>query len=97
MTNGEPLIVRVAMKPISTLMKPLATIDMKTGEAASASVERSDVTAVPAMGVIAEAMLAFVVAQAAIEKFGGDSLNEMKRNLAGYLARLAEIRGGESA
>ena len=97
MTNGEPLVVRVAMKPISTLMKPLATIDMKTGEAASASVERSDVTAVPAMAVIAEAMLAFVVAQAAIEKFGGDSLTEMKRNLAGYLARLAERRGGDKA
>jgi chorismate synthase len=97
MTNGEPLVVRVAMKPISTLMKPLATIDMKTREAASASVERSDVTAVPAMAVIAEAMLAFVVAQAAIEKFGGDSLNEMKRNLAGYLARLAERRGGDNA
>jgi chorismate synthase len=97
MTTGEPLVVRVAMKPISTLMKPLATIDMKTGEAASASVERSDVTAVPAMGVIAEAMLAFVVAQAALEKFGGDSLNEMKRNLAGYLARLAERRGSEPA
>jgi chorismate synthase len=97
MTTGEPLVVRVAMKPISTLMKPLATIDMKTGESASASVERSDVTAVPAMGVIAEAMLAFVVAQAAIEKFGGDSLNEMKRNLAGYLARLAERRGSEQA
>ena len=97
MTNGEPLIVRVAMKPISTLMKPLATIDMRTGGAASASVERSDVTAVPAMAVIAEAMLAFVVAQAAIEKFGGDSLNEMKRNLAGYLARLAERRGGSKA
>jgi len=96
MTNGEPLVVRVAMKPISTLMKPLATVEMKTGEAASAVAERSDVTAVPAMGVIAEAMLAFVVAQAAIEKFGGDSLNEMKRNLAGYLARLAERRGGEA-
>jgi chorismate synthase len=92
MTTGEPLVVRVAMKPISTLMKPLATIDMKTGVAASASVERSDVTAVPAMGVIAEAMLAFVVAQAAIEKFGGDSLNEMKRNLAGYLEQIAARR-----
>ena len=92
MTNGEPLIVRVAMKPISTLMKPLATIDIKTGEGASASVERSDVTAVPAMGVIAEAMLAFVVAQAAIEKFGGDSLKEMKRNLNGYLEQIAARR-----
>jgi chorismate synthase len=92
MTTGEPLVVRVAMKPISTLMKPLATLDMKTGDSASASVERSDVTAVPAMGVIAEAMLAFVVAQAAIEKFGGDSLGEMKRNLNGYLEQIEARR-----
>jgi chorismate synthase len=92
-TNGEPLVVRVAMKPISTLMKPLGTIDIATGETASASVERSDVTAVPAMGVIAEAMLAFVVAEAAIEKFGGDSLREMKHNMDGYLERLADRRG----
>jgi len=93
MTNGEPLIVRVAMKPISTLMKPLATVEMKTGEAASAVAERSDVTAVPAMGVIAEAMLAFVLAQAAIEKFGGDSLGELKRNLDGYLRQIAKHGG----
>lgn len=92
MTNGEPLVVRVAMKPISTLMRPLATVEMKTGEAASAVAERSDVTAVPAMGVIAEAMLAFVVAQAAIEKFGGDSLKEMQRNLDGYIAQIATRR-----
>ena len=97
MTNGEPLIVRVAMKPISTLMKPLATVEMKTGEAASAVAERSDVTAVPAMAVIAEAMLAFVVAQAVLEKFGGDSLAEIQRNLDGYLARIAERRGGDEA
>ena len=88
MTNGEPLIVRVAMKPISTLMRPLATVEMKTGEPAQAVAERSDVTAVPAMGVIAEAMLAFVLAQAAIEKFGGDSLGELKRNLEGYLVQI---------
>ncbi len=88
-TNGEPLVVRVAMKPISTLMRPLATVEMKTGEAASAVAERSDVTAVPAMGVIAEAMLAFVIAQAMIEKFGGDSLGEMKRNFDGYLAQIS--------
>ncbi|MDO8500815.1 MAG: chorismate synthase [Gemmatimonadaceae bacterium] len=93
MTNGEPLVVRVAMKPISTLMRPLATVEMKTGEAAAAVAERSDVTAVPAMGVIAEAMLAFVLAQAVIEKFGGDSLSEVRRNLEGYLARIAERRG----
>ncbi len=93
MTNGEPLIVRVAMKPISTLMRPLATVDMKTGEPAAAVAERSDVTAVPAMGVIAESMLAFVVAQAVIEKFGGDSLAELRRNRDGYLAHIAERRG----
>ena len=87
MTNGEPLVIRVAMKPISTLMRPLSTVDMITGESVSASVERSDVTAVPAMGVIAEAMLAFVVAQAVLEKFGGDSLREVKRNLEGYVAQ----------
>jgi chorismate synthase len=88
MTNGEPLVVQVAMKPISTLMRPLETVDMKTGAPASAVAERSDVTAVPAMGVIAEAMLAFVVAQAVVEKFGGDSLRELKRNFVGYLGQI---------
>ncbi len=88
MTTGEPLVVRVAMKPISTLMRPLATVEMTTGEAASAVAERSDVTAVPAMGVIAEAMLAFVVAQAMIEKFGGDSMREMHRNFDGYVEQI---------
>ncbi len=92
MTNGEPLVVRVAMKPISTLMRPLATVEMTTGKPASAVAERSDVTAVPAMGVIAEAMLAFVVAQAVIEKFGGDSVAELKRNLDGYLGRISARR-----
>jgi chorismate synthase len=90
MTTGEPLVVRVAMKPISTLMRPLATVDTRTGQPASATAERSDVTAVPAMGVIAEAMAAFVVAQAWLEKFGGDSLGEVRRNHAAYVARLAE-------
>lgn len=90
MTTGEPLVIRVAMKPIATLMKPLATVDLATGEVASAAAERSDVTAVPAMGVIAEAMAAFVCAQAVLEKFGGDSLVEVQRNLAAYLARLDE-------
>jgi chorismate synthase len=93
MTTGEPLVVRVAMKPISTLMRPLATVEMKTGEAAAAVAERSDVTAVPAMGVIAEAMLAFVLAQAMIEKFGGDSLGEMRRNFDGYIGHIATRRG----
>ena len=91
MTTGEPLIVRVGMKPISTLMKPLATVEMTTGEAASAVAERSDVTAVPAMGVIAEAMMAFVLAQAMLEKFGGDSLGEMRRNFDGYLVGSANV------
>src|SRR5215204_2015954 len=90
MTTGEPLVLRVAMKPISTLMRPLATVDVATGETASATAERSDVTAVPAMGVIAEAMTAFVLAQAALEKFGGDSLVETRRNYDSYLSHVAE-------
>jgi chorismate synthase len=88
MTTGEPLIVRVAMKPISTLMRPLSTVDVATGEAASATAERSDVTAVPAMGVIAEAMLAIVLADAFLEKFGGDAVAETKRNYDAYLSHL---------
>jgi chorismate synthase len=90
MTTGEDLIIRVAMKPISTLMRPLGTVDTKTGETATAVAERSDVTAVPAMGVIAEAMAAYVLADALLEKCGGNSLGEVQRNLAGYLARLDE-------
>jgi chorismate synthase len=78
------------MKPISTLMRPLGTVDMATGEAAQAVAERSDVTAVPAMGVIAEAMAAFVLASALLEKFGGDSLRETQRNLGAYLTQLDE-------
>lgn len=93
MTTGEPLVVRVAMKPISTLMRPLGTVDLATGQAAAAAAERSDVTAVPAMGVIAEAMAAFVVAQAWLEKFGGDSLEETRHNFEGYLARIAGRMG----
>lgn len=88
MTTGEPLVVRVAMKPISTLMAPLPTVDLVSGTPASAQSERSDVTAVPAMGVIAEALVAFVLADAMLEKFGGDSLAEMKRNAAAYVAAL---------
>ena len=88
MTTGEPLLVRVAMKPISTLMSPLKTVDLKTGGPAQAQSERSDVTAVPAMGVIAEAMLAIVLTEALLEKFGGDALSELKRNVDGYLAQV---------
>jgi chorismate synthase len=89
MTTGEPLVVRVAMKPISTLMRPLQTVDVATGETAEATAERSDVTAAPAMGVIAEAMLAIVLADAFLEKFGGDSLNEARRNYDGYVSHVA--------
>ncbi|MFL5562131.1 MAG: chorismate synthase [Gemmatimonadaceae bacterium] len=89
MTTGEPLVVRVAMKPISTLMRPLQTVDVATGATAEATAERSDVTAAPAMGVIAEAMLAIVLADAFMEKFGGDSLNEARRNYDGYVSHVA--------
>jgi chorismate synthase len=94
MTTGEPLVLRAAMKPISTLMRPLGTVELTSGEPAAAVAERSDVTAVPAMGVIAEGMTAFVLAQAFLEKFGGDSLGEVRRNYEGYLARVAERLGG---
>ncbi len=87
-TTGEPVVIRAAMKPIATVRKPLPSIDLATGEPAKAQVERSDVTAVPAMGVIAEAMAALVVTRAMSEKFGGDSLSEMRDNFAGYLRRL---------
>jgi chorismate synthase len=87
-TTGEPIVVKVAMKPISTLMSPLPTVDLTSGLPAKAVSERSDVTAVPAMGVIAEALVAVVVADAMLEKFGGDSLAEMRRNYEGYVAAL---------
>jgi chorismate synthase len=79
------------MKPISTLMKPLATIDLASGEPAKAQSERSDVTAVPAMGVIAEAMMALVLADAMSEKFGGDSLREVRANYDAYVARIGPV------
>ena len=88
-TTGEALVLRAAMKPISTLMTPLATIDAMTGEPALAAAERSDVTAVPAMAVIAEAMTALVLADAVVEKFGGDSLSELRRNFDAYLSHVA--------
>jgi chorismate synthase len=89
-TTGAPLVIRVGMKPISTLMAPLPTVDLRTGLPAKAQSERSDVTAVPAMGVIAEAVTALVLAEAWLEKFGGDSLDETRRNYEGYLGRLRE-------
>jgi chorismate synthase len=87
-TTGEPVVVKLAMKPIATLMSPLPTVDLASGEPAKAVSERSDVTAVPAMGVIAEALVALVLADAMLEKFGGDSLGEMRRNYGGYVAAL---------
>jgi chorismate synthase len=87
-TTGEPLVVRVAKKPIATLMRPLGTVDLTTGEPAAAVAERSDVTAVPAMGVIAEGIVALVVAEAFLEKFGGDSLRETRANYDAYVARV---------
>ena len=89
-SNGQPLVVRVAMKPIPTLLKPLRSVDMRTGEVIEAGYERSDVTSVPAASVVAEAVVAFVLAQAVLEKFGGDSLGELRRNFEGYLA---QVRG----
>jgi chorismate synthase len=85
MSTGEPLRVRAAMKPISTVPRALRTIDTATGEAAAAHHQRSDVCAVPAAGVIAEAMVALVLADAALEKFGGDSVTETARNYHAYL------------
>jgi len=88
MTTGEVLRVRAAMKPISTVPRRLDTIDVRTGEPAKAINQRSDVTAVPAAGVVAEAMTALVLADAALEKFGGDSAEETARNARGYLSSL---------
>lgn len=88
MSNGEILRVRAAMKPISTVPKALDTIDVSTGEAAKAINQRSDVCAVPAAGVVAEAMVALTLAEAVLEKFGGDSVTETKRNFNSYIANL---------
>ena len=88
MSNGEILRVRAAMKPISTVPKALDTIDVATGEAAKAINQRSDVCAVPAAGVVAEAMVALVLAEAVLEKFGGDSVTETRRNFESYIANL---------
>ncbi len=87
-TSGEPLRVRAAMKPISSLNRALSTVDVTTGEVATAINQRSDVCAVPAAAIVAEAMMALVLAEAAVEKFGGDSVPEIRRNVAGYLDNL---------
>ena len=89
-TTGEPLLVRGAMKPISTLRKRLPSVDLRDGSVGDAAVERSDVCAVPAAAVVGEAMVALVVADAFLEKFGGDSLSEVRRNFESYVAYLTE-------
>ena len=90
-TNGENIIIQAAMKPIATLKKPLVSVNMRTKKSVSASVERSDTCAVPAAGVVGESAAAIEVAGAMIEKFGGDSITEMKRNFNGYLAQVRKF------
>jgi chorismate synthase len=87
-TNGQDVVVRGLLKPISTLRRPLESVDLPTRDPALASYERSDVAVVPAAGVIGEAMTALVLSQAFLEKFGGDSLGETRRNYEGYLAQV---------
>lgn len=92
-TNGEAVVVHAAMKPLSTLMRPLQTVDLRTGAAARAAVERSDVCAVPACGVVAEAMLALVLADACLEKFAGDTLDEVEAARRRYLEEVRRWSG----
>ncbi|MCA8916738.1 MAG: chorismate synthase [Planctomycetes bacterium] len=94
-TNGEPLVCRVHMKPISTLMSPLDTVDVSTGKPTKASTERSDTCAVPAAAIVAECAVAIVLATALLEKTGGDSVAEARRNLDAYLASLRAPGAGE--
>jgi len=87
-TNGEPIDLRAAVKPISTMKKPMQSVDLVSKEKVQAHYERSDVCIVPAAGVIGEAMVALILAEAFLEKFGGDSIGEIERNLAGYLRQI---------
>ncbi|HEV8341167.1 MAG TPA: chorismate synthase [Candidatus Binatia bacterium] len=91
MSNGAPMVVRAAMKPISTLMSPLQSVDLKSKQSVDASVERSDVCSAPAAAVVGEAVVAFEIAAAFFEKFGGDSLREITRNYEGYLAQIKDF------
>lgn len=91
MTNGEDIVLQAVMKPISTLKKPLASVNIKTKKPIAATVERSDVCAVPAAGVVGEAVCAIEIANAMIEKFGGDSVEEMRRNYEGYLEEIRKF------
>jgi chorismate synthase len=90
-TNGQEIVVRGLLKPISTLRKPLESVDLQTKETALAAYERSDVCVVPAAGVIGEAMVALILAQAFLDKFGGDSLKETRRNFEGYIKQVKEF------
>jgi chorismate synthase len=91
MTNGEAILISAAMKPIATLGRPLMSVNIKTKRPVRAAVERSDVCAVPAAGVIAEGACAIEMANAMIEKFGGDSMREMKRNFEGYITQIRKF------
>jgi chorismate synthase len=91
-SNGEPIVSRLAVKPIPTLAKPLPSVDLTTGESVQAHFERSDICAVPAVGVIGEAMLSMVLADAMLEKFGGDSMQETRRNFDSYLESIGGSR-----
>ena len=91
MSTGEPIRVRAAMKPIATVPRALQTVDVATGQATKAHHQRSDVTAVPASGVAAEAMVALVIAAEVLEKFGGDSVEETKRNIDNFLANIPRL------
>jgi chorismate synthase len=95
MTNGEPVRVRVAMKPISTVPRALRTVDVATGEEATGIHQRSDACAVPRAGVVVESMVALVLADAALEKFGGDSIAETRRNVASYLESAGPLRAAD--
>ena len=94
MTNGQPVVVRGAMKPISTLGKPLASVDLNTRERAEAGWERSDISAISAASVVLEAVVAFEIARALLEKFGGDSLGEVRANYDGFLAAARRLPAG---
>ena len=93
MTTGEPLVARVAMKPLSSLRRPLDSVDTRSGKPAKAIRERSDVCAVPAAGIVGEAVMAIVIADAWLEKFGGDSISDIRRSVASYLERVSSNTG----
>ena len=97
MTSGMPLVARFAIKPISTLVNPLPSVDLDTGGLVQAHYERSDVCQVPPAGVIGEAMVALVLADAFMEKFGGDNVSETRRNYQGYLKTVKPRKWGSGA